>query len=364
MENLVVDPKFWSGKKVFLTGHTGFKGSWMMMWLTQMGAEVTGYALAPDTQPSLYQSLKSEMKHRSVIANINDMKSLSTALQECDPQIIFHMAAQPLVRLSYAEPLETFQTNIIGTANVLQAARPLKNLKAVVVITTDKVYENSETGAPFQETDILGGHDPYSSSKACTEIVTTSMRRSFFHSVDSAAVATVRAGNVIGGGDWAVDRIVPDVIKAFQKNVPVHLRNPNAIRPWQHVLEPLGGYLTLAQKLCSQNGRSFASAWNFGPESANAVSVGELVKIFGEQWPGGQFAHDDGDHPHEASFLKLDSSKAKRSLGWSSVLDMGKTASMTVQWYRQYLNKEKSAFDLCNLQIAEYCKELNHVARK
>lgn len=361
MENLV-SADFWKGKRVFLTGHTGFKGSWMALWLKKLGAEVTGFALAPDTEPSLYREIEKELGIKSIIGDICNFELLNKTMLEADPEIIFHMAAQPLVRYSYDHPLETFQTNIMGTANLLEAARKIKNLKSIVVITTDKVYENAEWAWSYRENDVLGGHDPYSSSKACAEIVTTAMRKSFFSKPESPGVATVRAGNVIGGGDWALDRIVPDVMAAFQKQQTVKLRNPNAIRPWQHVLEPLGGYLTLAQKLFVAPS-SFASAWNFGPFVDNAVTVADLVSLLSKKWPGGKWEIDPGKHPHEAFYLKLDSSKAKHHLGWNSVLNIKRTTEMTVDWYRHFFNKEGSAFELCNKQIDEYSKELNHVAK-
>ncbi|HEY8270497.1 MAG TPA: CDP-glucose 4,6-dehydratase [Pseudobdellovibrionaceae bacterium] len=367
MENLVMSADFWKGKRVFLTGHTGFKGSWMALWLKKLGATVTGFALSPDTQPSLFSEIEKELGIKSVIGDICDFELLNKTMRESNPEIIFHMAAQPLVRYSYDYPLETFQTNIMGTANLLEAARHLKDLKSIVVITTDKVYENAEWAWSYRENDVLGGHDPYSSSKACAEIVTTAMRKSFFSKPGSPGLATVRAGNVIGGGDWALDRIVPDVMGAFQKSQIVKLRNPKAIRPWQHVLEPLGGYLALGQKLFSEPPQKrasvYSSAWNFGPYADNAVTVGELVTLLSAHWPGGKWEVDQGQHPHEAFYLKLDSSKAKHHLGWHSLLNIQRTAQMTVDWYRHFFNKESSAFDLCNKQIEEYSKELNHVAK-
>ncbi len=363
MENLVVSAEFWRGKRVFLTGHTGFKGSWMALWLKRLGAKVTGFALSPDTQPSLFGEIENELDIKSVIGDICNFELLNATMQAANPEVIFHMAAQPLVRYSYDHPLETFQTNIMGTANLLEAARHLKNLKSIVVITTDKVYENAEWAWSYRENDVLGGHDPYSSSKACAEIVTTAMRKSFFSKPGSPGVATVRAGNVIGGGDWALDRIVPDVMNAFQKSEILKLRNPKAIRPWQHVLEPLGGYLALGQKLFVEPTGPFASAWNFGPYADNAVTVGELVALLSAHWPGGKWEIDKGQHPHEAFYLKLDSSKAKHYLGWHSLLNIQKTTQITVDWYRHFFNKEATAFALCNKQIDEYSKELNHVAK-
>lgn len=351
---MVVSPEFWNGKRVYVTGHTGFKGSWLVTWLKKMGAQVTGYSLAPETKPSLFSEMENDLMMTSEIGDIRDFEKFSKSLQRANPEIIFHMAAQPLVRYSYDHPIETFQTNIMGTANLLETARRLPSLKAVVVITTDKVYENEEWVWAYRENDALGGFDPYSSSKACTEIVTSAMRRSFFHSSNTAGVATVRAGNVIGGGDWAGDRIVPDVVRAFQKNEVVRLRNPNAIRPWQHVLEPLGGYLMVAQKICQGDRDTYCSAWNFGPDSHNAVPVEKLVSLLASHWPGVRWEIDQGKHPHEAFYLKLESSKAKQLLEWYPKWDVEKTTQMTMDWYRAFYKNEASAFELCSSQINEY----------
>jgi CDP-glucose 4,6-dehydratase len=354
VESMVVSAEFWKGKRVYVTGHTGFKGSWLVTWLKKLGAEVTGFSLAPDTQPSLFGEIEKELGIKSIVGDIRNMEAFSKSLHEADPEIIFHMAAQPLVRYSYDFPIETFQTNIIGTANLLEISRKLKNLKAVVVITTDKVYENEEWVWAYRENDHLGGYDPYSSSKACAEIVTSAMKRSFFSSPNTAGIATVRAGNVIGGGDWALDRIVPDVVRAFQKNDVVKLRNPNAIRPWQHVLEPLSGYLMLAQKICQGDRETYCSPWNFGPDAQNAVPVEKLVSLLASRWPGVRWEVDNGNHPHEAFYLKLESSKAKQHLEWFPKWGVEKTAQMTMDWYRGYYKKERSAFELCSSQINEY----------
>lgn len=353
MESMV-NREFWKGKRVFVTGHTGFKGSWLVTWLVNMGAKVTGYSLAPETQPSLFSEIEKDLAMDSIIGDICDYESFSQALKKANPEIVLHMAAQPLVRLSYDKPIETFQTNIIGTANLLDICRKMTGLKAVVVITTDKVYENKEWVWAYRENDELGGYDPYSSSKACTEIVTSAMRRSFFHSPNTAGVATVRAGNVIGGGDWAGDRIVPDVVRAFQKSEVVKLRNPNSIRPWQHVLEPLSGYLMLAEKVYQGDRATFCSSWNFGPETHNAVPVEKLVQLLASHWPGVRWEIDKGPHPHEAFYLKLESSKAKQLLEWFPKWGVEKTTQMTMDWYRAFYKKEASAFELCSSQINEY----------
>jgi CDP-glucose 4,6-dehydratase len=349
-----IDEKFWQNKRVFLTGHTGFKGGWLSAWLEKLGAQLTGFALNPTTQPCLYLELSKHLNQKSIIGDINDFELLNCSVTECDPEIVFHMAAQPLVRYSYNHPIETFQTNIIGTANLLEACRNLKNLKAVVVITTDKVYENRNWEWGYRETDSLGGHDPYSSSKACTEIITSAMRRSFFHTSKSAVVCTVRAGNVIGGGDWALDRIVPDVVKSFQESKVVSLRNPLAVRPWQHVLEPLSGYLQVAQLMCQDKGHDLPTSWNFGPNDSNAVPVEKLVSLLAAHWPGVQWKTDKGNHPHEAGFLKLDSSRAKYYLGWQPIWEIDRTAQMTMDWYRRFYSKEATAKELCLTQINEY----------
>lgn len=354
MEAMVVNASFWKNKRVYVTGHTGFKGSWMVTWLTQMGAHVTGYALPPATTPSLFTEVEKELQMHSELGDISHYQKFSESLHRADPEIIFHMAAQPLVRYSYEQPLETFQTNIMGTANLLQSARTLKSLRAVVVITTDKVYENGEKDYAYHEQDQLGGHDPYSSSKACAEIVTSAMKRSFFSAPHNAAISTVRAGNVIGGGDWALDRIVPDVVRAFQKAEIVQLRHPGATRPWQHVLEPLGGYLRLAEKMWDGDKHTFGAAWNFGPESENAVPVEKLVSLLAQHWPGVRWQKDEGAHPHEAFYLKLESAKAKKALNWAPRWGIEKTAQMTADWYRHFYMKKASAYELCVSQIREY----------
>lgn len=367
-----INSEFWRNKRVYLTGHTGFKGSWLSVWLNKLGAQVTGYALAPDSQPSLFTELGKDLEMDSQIGDIRDYENFAKSLKKADPQIIFHLAAQPLVRASYSFPLETFQTNIIGTANLLQACRSLNSLQAVIVITTDKVYENEEWVWAYRENDALGGYDPYSSSKACAEIVTSAMRRSFFTNHTQVpgsppkvnpGIATVRAGNVIGGGDWAQDRIVPDAVRAFQKNEILTLRNPQAIRPWQHVLEPLNGYLKLAEQICLAAGdskvlESLASSWNFGPETENAVPVENLVSRLAAHWPESRWQLASGPHPHEAFYLKLESSKAKQYLNWTPLWDIEKTTQMTMDWYRHYYKRESSAYQLCQSQIAEYSMSL------
>jgi len=260
-----VDPSFWKGKKVYLTGHTGFKGSWLSLWLQSMGAVVKGYSLEPNTKPNLFTEANVEENMNSEFGDIRDLNQISKSMLDFNPDILIHMAAQPLVRLSYQEPVDTYTTNVIGTVNVLEAARGCPNLKAIVSVTTDKCYENNEWDWGYRENEPMGGHDPYSSSKGCAELVTSAYRRSFFNAENSASLASARAGNVIGGGDWADDRLIPDILKAFEKSKPVVIRNPISTRPWQHVLEPLSGYLVLAQELF-ENGKEYAEGWNFGPK--------------------------------------------------------------------------------------------------
>lgn len=344
MENLgltnTVNPRFWKGVRVFVTGHTGFKGSWISLWLQAVGAQVTGYALRPNTDPSLFEIARVAEGMVSLYGDVRDLDRLEKALQRARPTVVIHMAAQPLVRDSYSIPVETFSTNVMGTVNLLQAVRSTPDVRAVVNVTTDKCYENREWLWGYREDDRLGGYDPYSSSKGCAELVTSAFRRSFFNSEDQSvqgvAVASVRAGNVIGGGDWARDRLIPDAIRAFQRNDIVDIRSPKSIRPWQHVLEPLRGYLMLAERLV-EKGREFAEAWNFGPNDEDAKPVEWIVKHLAREWgKEAKWSTVAGDHPHEAAFLKLDISKAKSRLGWRPVLSIEDALVGSVAWYRQY----------------------------
>ncbi|UUL82165.1 CDP-glucose 4,6-dehydratase [Sphingomonas qomolangmaensis] len=340
MEDLVmglVDPTFWCGRRVFMTGHTGFKGSWLSLWLQDMGAVVTGYALTPVGEVSLFDAARVADGMRSVIGDIRDLESLRSAMAEADPEIVIHMAAQPLVRLSYRDPLGTYETNVMGTAKVLEAARAMPALRAVVSVTTDKCYENQEWDWGYRENEPMGGHDPYSNSKGCAELVTSAYRASFFAPGGQVALASARAGNVIGGGDWAADRIVPDAMAAFAKGEVLQVRNPNAIRPWQHVLEPLSGYLVLAQALW-RGGAEFAEGWNFGPGGDDAQTVAEVIGTLQAAWgAGASWQHDDGEHPHEARYLKLDTSKARNRLGWRPVWSVEHTLERIVAWHRSWL---------------------------
>jgi CDP-glucose 4,6-dehydratase len=336
MEGLVVTPSFWNGKRVLLTGHTGFKGSWMSLWLTSMGAQVVGYALAPPTKPSLFDCAYVCRDMTSVLGDIRDLTVLQTAFAEHRPEIVIHMAAQPLVRYSYQNPVDTYSTNVMGTVNLLEAVRNCPSVRAVVNITTDKCYENREWVWGYRENEPMGGHDPYSNSKGCAELVSSAYRDSFFSAESYAqhgiALATVRAGNVIGGGDWAVDRLIPDILAAFERGQSVVIRNPNAVRPWQHVLEPLRGYLTLAERLYQQ-GPAFAEGWNFGPNDEDAKPVSWIVEQMAGMWGGDPtWSVDAGPHPHEAHYLKLDISKARSRLDWHPALRLNEALQLTIDW--------------------------------
>jgi CDP-glucose 4,6-dehydratase len=338
----MLDQNFWRGKKVFITGHTGFKGSWLCMWLNHWGAQVTGYALAPPTNPSLFELAGVEAQITSIHGDIRDRNKLINAIENAAPDIIFHMAAQAIVRESYKDPVATYETNVMGTVNLLESVRQTDSVKAVVNITTDKCYENKECVWGYRENDPMGGYDPYSNSKACSELVTASYRSSFFNPQDYArhgvGLATARAGNVIGGGDWAADRLIPDCIKSLLNAQPVLIRNPHAIRPWQHVLEPLCGYIMLAQKLY-EDGSKYAEAWNFGPEDTDARPVEWIVQQICQKWSNGaSYCIDKGEHPHEACYLKLDCSKAKWHLGWQPRWSLEKALEKIIEWAHVYHN--------------------------
>ena len=344
---------FWRGKRVLLTGHTGFKGSWMSLWLQSMGANVVGYALAPPTQPSLFEEARVAEGMTSVIGDIRDLAALQAVFAEHRPEIVFHMAAQPLVRYSYAEPVETYATNVMGTVNLLEAVRMSPGVKAVVNITTDKCYENREWVWAYRENEPMGGYDPYSSSKGCAELVTSAYRSSYFNAQQydkhGVALATVRAGNVIGGGDWALDRLIPDILSAFEQGRTVNIRNPNSVRPWQHVLEPLRGYLALAERLY-QDGVAFAEGWNFGPNEDDAKPVGWIVEKMTALWgEGAVWQNDGGEHPHEATYLKLDISKARAHLGWQPALRLEAALQMIIEWSKQ----RQAGADVRSLTMAQ-----------
>jgi CDP-glucose 4,6-dehydratase len=347
--------QFWRDRRVLVTGHTGFKGAWMSAWLAGLGAHVTGFALAPASDPNLWSILGAHphfrRRSRSVIGDIRDPRSLDDAVAAADPQIILHMAAQALVRESYRDPLGTYATNVMGTAALLQSARSLRHLECVIVVTSDKVYENRGEGRPFVESDRLGGHDPYSNSKACAELLTGSFRDSFFGA--GPPIATVRAGNVIGGGDWSTDRLIPDCIRALDSGDAVRLRYPDAVRPWQHVLEPLSGYLSLAQALV-QAPESTPRAVNFGPDPSSFCSVREVVEAFGSRFDGKPgWIGDPSPHPAEAQALTLSSALAGRTLGWHPRLDLRETLSWTADWYLAH-SKGKDMLAFSEAQIARY----------
>ena len=333
-----VDSSFWKGKKVYLTGHTGFKGSWLSLWLQNMGVIVKGYSLDVNTKPALFTSANVAAEMESEIGDIRNLDQLTKSMVSFSPDILIHMAAQPLVRLSYQEPVETYTTNVIGTVNVLEAARKCSNLKAIVSVTTDKCYENKEWEWGYRENESMGGHDPYSSSKGCAELVTSAYRRSFFSSDDTASLASARAGNVIGGGDWAEDRLIPDILRAFEKSEPVVIRNPLSTRPWQHVLEPLSGYLVLAQELFI-NGDKFAEGWNFGPKDEDCKPVSWILDKMVESWGvNASWSLDQENNPHEAGFLKLDCSKAASRLKWKPKWNLQLTLKSIVDWHQLYSN--------------------------
>jgi CDP-glucose 4,6-dehydratase len=346
----------WSGKRVLMTGHTGFKGGWLSLWLQQKGAEVCGVSLPPLTSPNLFEDAGIASGMRSVLGDIRDVDLLKRVFAEHRPEVVFHLAAQPLVRSSYEDPLGTYSTNVMGTANVLEAARKTNGVRAIVAITTDKCYENREWDWPYRETDLLGGYDPYSNSKACAELVVSAYRNSFFNPAEysrhGVALASVRAGNVIGGGDWAEERLIPDMMRAFTAGCPVRIRNPHAIRPWQHVLEPLRGYLAVAESLCE--GAANGQAWNFGPEQSDARPVEwivrELAKIWGE---GARWELEQAAQPHEAQMLKLDCSKAAARLGWRPELHIREALAMTAAWYREKMQSGEMRAFTCS-QICNY----------
>jgi CDP-glucose 4,6-dehydratase len=333
VENLVA---FWRNKKVFITGHTGFKGSWLSLWLQHLGAEIAGYALDPPTKTNLFTETKIAKNMHDVRADIRDYQTLATTLKNFNPDIIFHLAAQPLVRYSYANPIETYATNVMGTVNLLEAARQCANVRAIVNVTTDKCYENREWFWGYREEEPLGGRDPYSNSKACSELVTSAYRDSFFQKDSQVGLASARAGNVIGGGDWAQDRLVPDIITACVANSPIKIRYPHAIRPWQHVLDPLNGYLRLAEQLY-HHPKKFSEAWNFGPAEHDAKSVAAITDIILQLWKHPtSWQSDEKNHPHEANFLKLDCAKAHSKLNWKIRWNIDDALNATVNWYQAF----------------------------
>ncbi|MBT8565450.1 CDP-glucose 4,6-dehydratase [Polynucleobacter paneuropaeus] len=348
---MTASPNFWRGKQVLLTGHTGFKGAWLAYWLSEMGAKVTGVSLPPNSTPNLFTLIDIAEKATSYFLDIRDAEALSKIVRKSEPEIVFHLAAQALVRPSYKDPLGTFETNVMGTANILNAIRGLDSVKAVVAVTTDKVYKNLERSDPYRETDELGGYDPYSASKSASEMIISSYRDSYFAEQD-IGVASARAGNVIGGGDWSEDRLIPDAVRAWDVNLPIYIRRPKAIRPWQHVLEPLNGYLVLAEKL-HENG-SLAGAYNFGPPAHEVATVQKVIELANQIYGNGTILCSDGtDGPHEAGLLALDASKAKVILDVESRWGLEQTVEKTMSWYLQLKNKV-NPHALCDSDITSF----------
>ena len=329
---------FWKNKKVFITGHTGFKGSWLSLWLQDSGATLKGYSLPPNTNPNLFNAASVSNGMESVFGDIRNLENLSKCMKSFAPDIVIHMAAQPLVKFSYQNPLETYSTNIMGTVNLFESVRSTSSVRVVINVTTDKCYENKEWVWAYRENEAMGGHDPYSSSKGCSELITTAYRNSFFNFSGAAAIASVRAGNIIGGGDWAKDRLIPDIFRSFEKKEPVLVRNPSAIRPWQHVLEPLSGYLLLAEKLYNDS-EGYSGGWNFGPNEDDVKSVSEIVEYMVSSWGRGiSWKHDKTEHPHEAILLRLEIAKAKNLLNWKPRWRLKETLDLILEWQREFLN--------------------------
>tara|TARA_B110000261_G_C13083877_1_gene356985 strand:- start:1055 stop:2134 length:1080 start_codon:yes stop_codon:yes gene_type:complete len=353
----MITPEFWLGKKVFITGHTGFKGSWLSIWLEQLGCAVKGFALAPNTSPSLFYEVKLSDMIDSQIGDIRNQKLLYESMVSFNPDILIHMAAQPLVRYSYNNPIETFEVNVIGTAKVLEVARNCNDLKAIINVTSDKCYDNQSFDKAYKETDPVGGYDPYSASKGCAELIANSYRYSYLNDLN-IGIASVRAGNVIGGGDWASDRLIPDILRSFEANKLVKVRNPNSIRPWQHVLEPLSGYLILAQKLYDSS-KIYSGGWNFGPDKNDVKPVKWIVDKMISRWPGASWELENSKNPYEAEFLKLDISKANDKLNWKPTWELDQVIERIINWHNAWNNNEDMQLK-CITEIKEFMKDMSN----
>lgn len=358
VEGLVIERDFWRGRRVFLTGHTGFKGAWMALILRHLGAVAYGYALPTDDDRSIFDAagVVNDIDHS--IGDVRDLRQMHGALARAEPEIVIHMAAQSLVRRSYAEPVDTYAVNVMGTVNLLEAIRHVSSIKAALIVTSDKCYDNAGWVWGYRENERFGGHDPYSNSKGCAELVTDAYRRSFFHTPGSTAIASCRAGNVVGGGDWSADRLVPDAMRAFGDRKPLRIRNPAAVRPWQHVIDPVLAYLELAERL-TQQGPAFAEGWNFGPASTSEVPVSRIVDGLVSLWgDGARWELDGNEHPHEANFLKLDCSKAAARIGWRPLIDLEETLQLTVEWYKAAQNQRN--LRTLSLEQIEYSLAIPH----
>lgn len=363
MDNYFRD--IYKNKEVLITGHTGFKGSWLSLWLTELGAKVIGYSLEPPTEPNLFESIGLEDKITHIIGDVRDEEHLTSIVEKYQPEFVFHLAAQSLVRLSYKEPKLTYETNVMGTVNVLEAVRKTKSVRVCVVVTSDKCYENREQVYGYRETDPMCGYDPYSSSKGCAELVISAYRRSFFKDygkTHNVALSSVRAGNVIGGGDWGEDRIIPDCMRALSEGKSIAIRNPSATRPWQYVLEPLSGYLLLGV-LMYKDGARYSEPWNFGPNEESIITVEELVKLVIKHWGGGAYTISTSNQPHEASLLKLDASKACASLGWKQVYDVYEAVERTINWYKSFYTGMRKE-ELSEFTVKEILEYSNRMSEK
>ena len=365
MKNNILN-NIYEGKKVLVTGHTGFKGGWLSLWLKELGAEVIGYSLDPLTQPSFFEAVDLKNKLIHIIGDVRDEKHLLSLFKKYQPEFVFHLAAQSLVRLSYKKPRLTYETNIMGTINVLETVRKTNSVKACIVVTTDKCYEDKEWIYGYREIDPMGGYDPYSSSKACAELVVSSYRNSFFNPEDygknhNVALSTVRAGNVIGGGDWGEDRLISDCVKTFSQNKIINIRNPQATRPWQYVLEPLSGYLLLGSKMY-KDGKRYSSTWNFGPNDNDIITVEEMVKSVIMNWGNGDYKIDTSNQPHEAGLLKLDTSKVRTFLGWKPVYNIFETSKRTINWYKHFYNaiEKEKLYKITVNEIWDHIKYLDN----